>query len=143
MAQAITITLPDNLYDKLKRTAELVDEPLEVLVTQSLTQSLPPFVEEIPDEYQADVYPLLRMDSTELQGEVRRVFPTERWAEYEALLERKKDHALSGSEQARLDVLRREADVLMFRKGYAAVLLKRRGYQIPDTVDLPRVSQVS
>ena len=53
MAQAITITLPDNLYDKLKRTAALVDEPLETIVTQSLS----PLLDEIPAEYQADVYP--------------------------------------------------------------------------------------
>lgn len=140
MAQAITITLPDNLYDKLKRTAELIDEPLETFVAQSLTQSLPPFVEEIPEEYQVDVYRLLQMNSTELQAEVRRVFPQERWAEYESLLERKKDAALSGPEQVRLDALRREANVLMFRKGYATVLIKRRGYQIPDVANLPQVS---
>jgi hypothetical protein len=140
MAQAITITLPDNLYDKLKRTAALANEPLETIVTQSLSQSLSPLLDEIPAEYQADVYPLLRMNSVELQAELQRVFPAERWMEYESLLERKKDHVLTAPEQARLDVLRREADVLMFRKGYAAVLLKRHGYQIPRTVDLPRVS---
>jgi hypothetical protein len=139
MAQAITITLPDNLYDKLKRTAALVDEPLEAIVTQSLAQSLSPLLDDIPVEYQADVYPLLQMNSAELQAEVLRVFPVEGWLEYEALLEQKKDHALTAPEQTRLDALRREADVLMFRKGYAAVLLKRRGYQIPSAGDLPRI----
>ena len=140
MAQAITITLPDNLYDKLKRTAALVDESLETIVTQSLTQSLLPLLDEIPAEYQAEVYPLLRMNSVELQAEIQRVFPAEGWVEYESLLEQKKDHVLTAPEQTRLDALRREADVLMFRKGYAAVLLKRRGYQIPGPVDLPRVA---
>ncbi len=139
MAQAITITLPDNVYNKLKRTAALVDEPLEEIVTQSLSQSLSPLLDDIPAEYQADVYPLLRMNSVELQAEVRRVFPAEGWQEYETLLEQKKDHVLTALEQTRLDALRREADVLMFRKGYAAVLLKRRGYQIPAPVDLPRI----
>ena len=139
MAQAITITLPDNLYDKLKRTAALVDEPLEAIVTQSLSQSLAPLLDDIPAEYQADVYPLLRMNSAELQAEIQRVFPAEGWLEYETLLEQKKDHTLTAPEQTRLDALRREADVLMFRKGYAAVLLKRRGYQIPPPVDLPRI----
>ncbi len=139
MAQAITISLPDNLYDKLKRTAALVDEPLETIVAQSLSQSLSPLLDEIPVEYQADVYPLLRMNSVELQAEIQRVFLAEEWIEYEALLEQKKDHALTPLEQTRLEVLRREADVLMFRKGYAAVLLKRRGYQVPRPIDLPRV----
>jgi hypothetical protein len=139
MAQAITITLPDNLYDKLKRTAALVDEPLEAIVTRSLSQSLSPLLDDIPVEYQADVYPLLQMNSAELQAEIQRVFPAEGWLEYETLLEQKKDRALTPPEQTHLDAFRREADILMFRKGYAAVLLKRRGYQIPSTVDLPRV----
>jgi hypothetical protein len=139
MAQAITITLPDNVYTKLKRTAALVNEPLEEVVTQSVAQSLSPLLDDIPAEYQADVYPLLRMNSVELQAEMWRVFPAEGWLEYETLLEQKKEHALTALEQTRLDALRREADVLMFRKGYAAVLLKRRGYHIPAPVDLPRI----
>jgi hypothetical protein len=94
-------------------------------------------VEEIPAEYQADVYPLLQMDETALQREVRRLFPTEQWAEYDALLEKKKREELTGKEQVRLGALRREADVLMLRKGYAAVLLKRRGYHVPTVDELP------
>lgn len=140
MAQAITITLPDNLYDKLKRTAELVDEPLEAIVTQSLSQSLSPLLDEVPTEYQADVYPLLRMNNADLQAELQRVFPAESWLEYEELLEQKQENALTASEQTRFDMLRRQADVLMFRKAYAAVLLKRHGYQIPHPVGLPQVS---
>lgn len=33
-----------------------------------------------------------------------------------------------------LDRLRWEADILTLRKGYAAVLLKRRGYQLPSLI---------
>jgi hypothetical protein len=68
------------------------------------------------------------METAALQGEVQRVFPAERWAEYETLLEKKKAGALTDKEEVQLDVLRREADVLTLRKGYAAVLLKRRSY---------------
>ena len=139
MAQAITITLPDNVYTKLKRTAALVNEPLDEIVTRSLTQSLSPLLDDIPTEYQADIYPLLRMNSVELQAEVHRVFPAEEWQDYDALLEQKKERVLTALEQTRLDALRREADVLMLRKGYAAVLLKRRGYQVPAAADLPRL----
>jgi hypothetical protein len=70
------------------------------------------------------------MSDAELQREVDRAFPPKRWAEYESLLNKKKSGLLSSEEQARLDTLRREADVLMFRKGYAAVLLKRRGHHL-------------
>jgi hypothetical protein len=39
-------------------------------------------------------------------------------------------------EEKLLDDLRREADALTFRKGYAAVLLKRRGYSLPTVEEL-------
>jgi hypothetical protein len=140
MTHAITIHIPDSLYDQLKRTAELSRRSMDTFVAQSLSHSISPLLEDIPVEYQADVYPLLEMDEATLQAEVKRIFPTEQWSEYEILLEKKKAGGLTATEQARLDVLRREADILMFRKAYAAVLLKRRGYYPPSLHELPSVS---
>lgn len=131
MTEALTIHLPENLYRQLQRFAELAQQSPETIVAQSLRHSLPPLIEEIPGEYQRDVYPLLRMNVAELKNEAQQVFPTARWTEYETLLAKKKEAALTPTEQQRLDTLRREADVLTFRKGYAAVLLKRRGYKAP------------
>jgi hypothetical protein len=136
MPRTITINLPDTLYKQLKRAAELSRQPTEAIVVQSLAHSLPPLLEDVPAEYQPDVYPLLQMDDSDLQQEVDRVLPAERWAEYEALLNKKKTMPLTAEEQTRLDTLRREADVLMFRKGYAAVLLKRHGYRLPTLQEL-------
>ncbi|MGH8063865.1 MAG: hypothetical protein ACRERE_01245 [Candidatus Entotheonellia bacterium] len=140
MTHAITIHIPDSLYDQLKRTAELSHRSMDTIVAQSLSHSISPLLEDVPAEYQADVYPLLEMDEAALQAEVRRIFSTEHWEEYETLLEKKKAGGLTATEQARLEVLRREADILMFRKAYAAVLLKRRGYHPPSLHELPSVS---
>ncbi len=134
--RTITVNLSETLYSQLQRAAELAAQPLDAIVEQSLAHSLPPLLEEIPEAYQSDVYPLLQMTDTELRSEAQRQFPDKLWGEYEALLERKKERPLTMEEQARLDMLRREADVLMFRKGYAAVLLKRRGYRIPTLAEL-------
>src|SRR2546425_7990370 len=60
MAQIVTIELPETLYRQLQRTAELAHQPLETIVVQSLAHSLPPLLEDIPAEYQPDVYPLLK-----------------------------------------------------------------------------------
>ena len=79
------------------------------------------------------------MSEAELQAEVRCVFSAHRWAEYESLLEKNQERELTASEKTRLNTLRREADVLMLRKGYAAVLLKLRGYQPPAVDQLPKV----
>jgi hypothetical protein len=136
MSQTITISLPDTLYSQLKRAAELFRQPTETIIAQSLAHSLPPLLEEIPFQYQPDVLPLLQMSDVDLQQELRGAFPQERWVEYETLLEKKKAGVLTSPEEQRLDTLRREADVLTFRRGYAAVLLKRRSYQLPTLREL-------
>ena len=136
MPQVVTINLPDELYQLLQQAAKLAQQPLETIVAQSLAHSLPPLLNDIPQTYQADVYPLLTMTDAELQDEVRKTFPPDRWANYETLLEQKKERALSPKETASLDQLRREADLMTFRKAYAAVLLKRQGYNIPAPAKL-------
>jgi len=140
MTQVITVRIADKLYDQLKRTAELSQCSIDTIVAQSLLHSVSPLVEDSPIEYQQDVYPLLAMDEAALQAEVRRSFPAESWAEYETLLEKKTAGALTCAEYAKLEALRRAADILMFRKGYAAVLLKRRGSHPPSLHELPPVS---
>lgn len=138
MSQSITIDLSDHLYEQLRRVAELAHQPVEVIITRSLVHSLPPLLEDIPQAYQPDVYPLLKMSDTELQREMEQNFSSDRWAEYEAILAKKKEATLSTQEQRRLDMLRKEADALTFRRSYAAVLLKRRGSPIPTLENLER-----
>jgi hypothetical protein len=140
MTQAITIHLSDTLYDQLKRAAALSHRSIDTIVAQSLLHSISPLFEDIPAEYHTEVYPLLEMDEPALQAEVRRIFPAERWAKYEALLEKHQDGTLTRHERTQFKTLRREADILMFRKAYAAVLLKRRGSHPPSVHELPTVS---
>ena len=130
MTQAITIKLSDTLYTQLKQASKLFQQPIEKIVEQSLSHSLPPLLEDIPVEYQANVFPLLEMSDTELQTEAQKEFDAHLWTEYEALLDKKKNEDLTKLEQSLLEQLKREADVLSLRKGYAMVLLKGRGHQI-------------
>jgi hypothetical protein len=140
MSQSITINLSDELYSLLQRAAELAEQPVEVIVAQSLAHSLPPLLEDIPAAYQLDVYPLLTMTDAELMQELNRTFPSNGWIEYEDLLEEKKSRILTEQETKRLEKLRHEADVLALRKSYAAVLLKRRGQPVPALDKLPNAS---
>jgi predicted transcriptional regulator len=137
MTQAITIELPEALYGQLTQAARLFQQPVEKIVEQSLAHSLPPLLDDIPAEYQAGVFPLLAMNDAELLAEAQKVFDTALWAQYETLLEKRKEMGLSKEEQAQLDALRRQADILTLRKGYAMVLLKRRGYRLPTRDQLP------
>jgi hypothetical protein len=136
MSQTISVHLPEPLYSQLKRAAELSRQPTDAIIAQSLAHSLHPLFEEIPAQYQADVFPLLQMSDAELKREMSRVFSPKDWAEYESLLDKKRSGSLTGADEKRLAALRREADTLTFRKGYAAVLLKRRGYRLPTLEEL-------
>lgn len=131
MSHAITIQLSDQVYRQLMQAASCFQQPTEAIIQDSLQHTLPPLFQEIPEEYQSDVFPLLAMNDAELRQEAQRTFAPELWEQYENLLERKKNTALTEQEQQSLAQLRREADVLTFRRGYAAVLLKRRGHPLP------------
>lgn len=140
MSHTMTIRLPDKLYQQVTQAARLYQQPAEVIIARSLNHTLPPLLEEIPAEYCADVFPLLAMDERSLQQEMRQTFPSERWQAYEELLERKKCASLTSEEERQLAQLRREADVVMFRRSYAAILLKRRGFALPTLQELLSLS---
>ena len=137
MTQTVVLKLSDRLYQQLRRAAELAQQPVDRIVAQSLAHSLPPLLEDIPAEYQPDVYPLLQMNTQELLKEAKRVFSAARWRQYEALLATKRERQLRPEEEESLLNLRREADILLLRKSYAAVLLKRRGIAPPTIDQLP------
>ena len=139
MSQIITICLPDNIYQQVMKVSDLSEQPTEAIIIQSLNHTLPPLLEKIPAQYQPDVCPILQMNDAELQNESQRIFPPEQWAEYEELLDCKKAGKLTDKEEARLERLRREADVLMLRRSYAAVLLKHRGYVLPLLQELASI----
>lgn len=140
--QAVTIELPNDIYEQLRRTSELTKQSLDTVIAQSLSHSLSPLLKEIPTDYQPDVFPLLEMSDEALQQEVEKTLPSEAWSEYERLLQLKTERSLTDVEQALLDELRYQANLLTFRKAYAAVLLKRRGHVIPTVSDLPPVKCV-
>lgn len=136
MSHSMTIQLPDKVYQQVTQAAKLYQQPAELIILRSLKYTLPPLLDEIPSQYHADVFPLLTMDDRALQQEVRQTFPPDRWHVYETLLDQKKSAPLTDEEEQQLAQLRHEADVVMFRRSYAAVLLKRRGHALPTLQEL-------
>lgn len=132
MSHTLTVQISETTFEQLERAAALAKKSVNVIVESSLTHILAPLVQDIPVEYQPDVYPLLEMNESDLRREVFQRFSEEQSNEYEQLLEEKRERALTQSEQTRFDELKRQANVIMLRKGYAAVLLKQRGYVVPS-----------
>ena len=129
--QSVTVNLPNHLYQRLTTAAQMSKKPLDTVVLQSIQAGLPPDLSHVPERFQTDLRQMDQMSDTLLRQLVTDELTLEQSAQYEALFEKNQAETLSLPEQERLDMLREEADSLMFRRAYAAALLTWRGHAIP------------
>ncbi len=130
----ITIHLPDHLYHRLERVAELTGQPLEGAIVRTLSSHLPPLSDDLPDNLRDALQKMERLRDDELWKLAHAAFPEEGYARLTSLREQRRDGTLDAGERAELDQLLQEADLLTLQKAYAAVLLKWRGTSTPPAV---------
>jgi hypothetical protein len=134
--QTLAIHMPELLYRRLSRLAELTHRPLESLVVQTLSANVPPLPEDLAEPEREALLALETLDDTTLWQVARSMIAPTQHERLSELLERQRDSALTPDEMTELADLRRAADLLMLRKAYAYVLLKWRGRRIPTLAEL-------
>ncbi|HEX6543857.1 MAG TPA: hypothetical protein VF040_19030 [Ktedonobacterales bacterium] len=139
---AITIHLPDGLYRRLERLASLTHQPLEGLIVKTLSSSLPPLPDDLPPATRDALMALESLNDNELQQVVQATLPDQQYERLTMLREQRRERILSANEQTDLDQLQQEADTLVLKKAYAAVLLKWRG-QSPSPSPTPGSSETN
>jgi hypothetical protein len=127
MAETVTLNLPDRLYQRLVNTAQSTGRPLEAVILHALTVGSPPNWDDAPEEFQADLAMLDRLDDNTLWQIARSHKTLAEMERYDELLERNQEQTLTDAEQLELMALRQAADRLMLCKAQAAVLLRWRG----------------
>ena len=135
-SQVITLHLPDHLYRRLTEAADASRQPLDHVVLQSIRIGLPPSLDRVPERFRADLQALDRVSDEMLWRIARSDLDDDKATLYETLLEKNQRGELGREDQARLDTLREEADLLMLRRSYAYALLKWRGHRIPTLGEL-------
>lgn len=105
---AVTIQLPDSLYQRLDEVAGASGWSLEKVVLQSVRSGMPPSLTKVPDKFHTDLLALNRMDDQSL-WEIG-----QSGGEYEETGEAK------------------QADLGLLRRAYAYALLRWRGHPLPD-----------
>lgn len=128
----INLNLPPALYQRLVEVADASQQSLAEVIIQSLHTGLPPSLDHIPDRFQADLKALNQFDDRLLQVAAKQDLSVDKATLYKDLLLKNQIDNLNTEEQAQLDTLRDEADLLMFRRAYATALLKWRGQPAPD-----------
>jgi hypothetical protein len=134
--ETLTIQLPASAARRLRRVAEIARRPVDEVLAETLYATLPPLLEDVPDGFQADLARLETLPSGALREQMGAVLRPENVTRYEILQATRAERRLTEVEQQEWESLRLEADHLMFRKAYAAVLLKWRGERIPTVAEL-------
>jgi hypothetical protein len=134
--EVLTVRLPATAVRRLRRVAEISRRPVDDVVADSLRTSLPPLLEDVPTAFRQDLAVLETLPTAELWQQMRAQIDPERLKRYDELLEVNSAAGLDVAGQRELAAVRAEADRLMFRKAYAAVLLKWRGERVPILTEL-------
>lgn len=135
MSHEITLTLPETLYHPLARMAQATHQPVETLLVNALTASLPS-LDGLPVELVQELSQLEMLDNEALVHIMLETLPAERIAELDALLSQNQSRALLPIERERLGALQENVERLALRKARAAVLLRFRGQRIPTLTEL-------
>ncbi|MFM7405227.1 MAG: hypothetical protein ACKO3K_00785 [Cuspidothrix sp.] len=128
----VTLQIPEIIYQRLVNTAHATQRPLEEVMLHALEVGSPPAWDDVPEEFQAELAALDKLDDNTLW----QIFHSQKTAadmeEYNTLLEKNSSSQLTETERLNLIPFRHEADPFMLRKAQAAVLLRWRGYSLPN-----------
>lgn len=136
--QTLTVSLSEMDYRRLQHAAEISGKSVDEIAALSLRQNLPPLVDMLPSQFRADLQAMQLLSDDDLWEISRSKVTAEDQRRFRQLLEKSKSGALIEHEQQTLSELRVSVDRVMFKKAYAFLLLKWRGYQIPTLSELEK-----
>ncbi|WP_199249498.1 hypothetical protein [[Phormidium] sp. ETS-05] len=127
----LTLELPESVFQKLVRIAELSHQSLESLAVQSITSNLPPSVENAPVEMQGELLRMQHLPVEELVKITGMPVSTTAQQHHLTLLEKNANDSITAAELEEVRDLRIAADRAMLIRAFAWALLRWRGYPIP------------
>ncbi len=128
-AHAITLRIPETLYQRFRRRAEWTRRSVETELLDAVAAAAPA-EDELPSDFMEAVESLERLNDDELWRQARRSMSQEASEELEMLHFKQRDEGLSQSEDAVRARLMHEYERTMLVRAKAAKLLKDRGHDI-------------
>ncbi|NES20051.1 MAG: hypothetical protein F6K41_14250 [Symploca sp. SIO3E6] len=130
----VTLEIPEQLYQRLVNTAQATQRPLAEILLRSLQVGSPPAWDDVPDEFQAELAALDKLDDNTLWEIARGQKTVAEMKRYDLLLAKNQNGSLTAAEKWELLDLRKKADLYMLSKAQAAVLLRWRGHKLPSKI---------
>ena len=126
---AVTLTIPQHLYDRARRLAEENDLPIEQVILNQLETTLIELPSLPPDE-QAELDALEHLSDDALWTIAREQMPEDHQSRMQTLMESNNLGTISDVDRKELSSLVEQGQRLMLRKAKAMALLAERGYSI-------------
>ncbi len=136
--QTVTLRVPVVTYWRARRVAETLRRPVEDVLVDALTVTLPS-LDEGPAELADDLAGMAFLNDAALWRIARGTPAADHHRQVDDLLDRKGRGELMPTEQSTLDRLLLEYQAQALRRGQAAALLQRRGYDMADPTVLNRL----
>ena len=131
----VTLNIPENLYEQLRRQAKANKQTVDELAQQTLSRFLPAMIEveeDLPPNLQGELKAMEHLSNTALLSLAIGQLSGQELGELEKLKEIQKVRPLTKEEQQRQETLLGLYDELLLRRSHAAVLLQARGHDLSD-----------
>lgn len=130
METAITVNFPKPVYQRLQRQAKVMRTPISEIVVQTVTHSLPVWLDVIPIEHERQLAKLQDLSDSELEKIAKSKLSIAKQRKFDKLLQKNSEGQLTSKELDELDDLHLEANFLTLKKAQALVILKERGHDL-------------
>ncbi len=130
MAHAVTLRLPNSIYDHFMRRAEQARRSLEAELLDAVRVMASDAQERLPDDLEAEIARLEAADDEALWQTARSHLPREASAQLEALNFKQKSQGLTPTEGESLSQLLYQYERFMLLRAHAASHLKSRGHDV-------------
>ena len=133
-SQQVNITLPQAVYEWVKRQSRLMQRSVADEVAAVVTASLPE-QNTLPPDIEQELSELDLFTVEELWRAVRLTAPMEKTERMQALVEKQQMEGLTDSEKQEASILSHFFNRVMLVRAKAAVLLKERGHDISQLLN--------
>ncbi len=124
--QTITLTMPEPVLGRVKRSADALRRPLEEFIVETLNAALPR-IDDIPPQMSDELAAMRELSDEKLWAMARSMMPAKQQARLRALSAAQRERALAPDELQKLDALLQTYGRTTLRKAQAYALLHERG----------------
>jgi hypothetical protein len=127
--QAITLNLPETVYEQIRRAAEKAQRPLNEVLVEAVT-AVAPVIGITPENLRTALAQMAYLNDAALWQAARAIMTAEQRERLQALHDKQQREGLTAEEQAEEQALLALYRETLLVRAQAAVLLKQRGYEV-------------